>query len=193
MGINEILKNTLLSYSTCELCDGMDKLTAMDSSIKPFISKKRICGHAVTIDIPTTSCAKVMEAIEAAKSGDIIVIAAHGNCNTAMWGDYRTRIALKKGIEGIVIDGAFRDIEENLELGFPIYARTNCCGADVSTNTGTVNIPVICGGVEVKPGDIIVADANGVIAIDPCNIDEILAKAELKKQAQEAKIKALEK
>lgn len=192
MHIDENLRNTILRYSTCELCDGMDKITAMDSSIKPFITKKRICGCAITVDIPTTSCAKVMEAIDASEPGDIIVIAAHGNSNTAMWGDYRTRIALKKGIAGIIIDGAFRDIEENLELGFPIYARTNCCGADVSNNSGTINIPVICGGVEVKPDDIIVADANGVVVINPQNINDILTKAEKKKVAQEAKIKNLD-
>lgn len=179
----------IMEYSTCELYDGMDKPTAMDYSIKPFITKGKICGKAVTIDIPTDSCAKVMEALKIAQPGEIIVIAAHGRCNVAMWGDYRTRIAQHKGLAGIVIDGAFRDLEENLELGFPIFAKANCCAADVSSNVGEVNVPVTCGGVEVKPGDIIVADANGVVVIDPQDIATILAKAEAKKTAQDIKIK----
>lgn len=185
------LYERILEYSTCELCDGMDNPTALDSSIKPFISKERICGPAVTVDIPTPSCAKVMEALKIAQPGDILVIAAHGNVNRAMWGDYRTRIAQKKGIAGIVIDGAFRDIEENLELGFPIYAKNHCSAADVSTNIGEVNVPVLCGGIEVKPGDIIVADANGVVKIELNNIEKVLEKAEIKKLAQEEKIRKL--
>ena len=78
----------------------------------------------------------VPKALEVAQPGDIIVIDAKGSCNNGVWGDNRSRVAKAIGLAGVVIDGAFRDIEENEALGFPIYARANACGRSTRARRG---------------------------------------------------------
>ena len=188
------LYKRIMQYSTCEVSDGMPRLAAMDYTIKPLVVNKKICGPALTLDMPTLSCVKVMDALAVAKPGQVLVIAAHGNCETVMWGDFRSKIAMKKQLAGLVIDGVFRDIDEVKEIGFPIFAKGICPAADFSNNEGSVNVPVTCAGVTVNPGDIVFGDANGVVVLPPDKefIETALAKADAKTKAQNAKLAALE-
>ena len=130
--------------------------------------------------------------MEVAQPGDIIVIDAKGSCNNGVWGDNRSRVAKAIGLAGVVIDGAFRDIEENEALGFPIYARANTCGRSTRGAKGEVNVPISCGGVSVRPGDIIVGDRNGVVVIPLEHAEEIIQAAQEQVDKMEAQIAKFE-
>ncbi|MFZ2263896.1 MAG: RraA family protein, partial [Trichococcus flocculiformis] len=134
----------------------------------------------------------VPKALEVAQPGDIIVIDAKGSCNNGVWGDNRSRVAKAIGLAGVVIDGAFRDIEENEALGFPIYARANTCGRSTRGAKGEVNVPISCGGVSVRPGDIIVGDRNGVVVIPLEHAEEIIQAAQEQVDKMEAQIAKFE-
>ncbi len=180
------LIDRLSKYSTPELCDGMIVFSAMDYHIKPRVTTKKICGPAVTVKLPTGASLAAAEAINIAQEGDILVLAGHGVCTMSLWGDHRSLCAKLKGIQAVVIDGAFRDIEGNEEIGFPIYARALTCGAASKNPAGEINVPVECGGVIVNPGDIIVGDRNGVVVIRPDEAEEIMKNAQEKIERQAA-------
>lgn len=175
----------LRKYSTCELCDGMILYNAMDYHIKPMVGTQKICGPAITLKLTLGDSLLVTKAISVAKPGDVIVIDGRGSGNNALWGDHRSLICKKIGLEGVVMDGAFRDIEENEEIGFPIYARAVTSGSSTKNSNGEVNVPISCGGVTVNPGDIIVGDRNGVCVIPPQFIEQVITGADTKIEKME--------
>lgn len=170
----------LREFSTCELCDGMILYNAMDYHIKPMIGTQKICGPAVTLKLPLGDSLLVTKAISVAKPGDVLVIDGRGSNNNALWGDHRSLICKKLGLEGVVMDGAFRDFEENEKIGFPIYAKAVTCGTSTKNSNGEVNVQISCGGVAVNPGDIIVGDRNGVCVIPPEFVEQVILGAEEK-------------
>ena len=187
------LLERLNKFTVPELCDGMDLFRAMDYQIKPMVTTQKIIGPAVTLQLTLGDSLVVPKAIEVAQPGDIIVIDAKGSCNNAVWGDNRSRVAKALGIAGVVIDGAFRDIEENEAIGFPIYARASTGGRSTRCAKGEINVPIACGGVSVRPGDIIVGDRNGVVVIPLEYAEQIIQAAQEeadKMEAQFAKFEA---
>lgn len=176
---NELIRR-LKKYTTCELCDGMALYNAMNYEIKSMVVDKKICGPAITLKLTLGDSLLVTKAISLSKPGDVIVIDGHGSGNNAVWGENRSLVSKKLGIEGVVIDGAFRDIEENINIGFPIYAKSITCGSSTKNSCGEINIPISCGGVVVNPGDIIVGDRNGVCVIPLKFAEQIIEEAEKK-------------
>ena len=180
-------------FSTPDLCDGTVVYKPMDYRIKPMVTTKKICGPAVTLQLMLGDSLLVTKALSVAKPGDVIVIAAHGSCNNAIWGDHRSLVAKKLGLEGVVLDGAFRDIEENEKIGFPIYAKAITCGSSTKNSNGEVNVPVSCGGVTVRPGDIVVGDRNGVCVIPPEFAEQVLATARDKVEKMNRLVEEIER
>ncbi|MEJ4043490.1 RraA family protein [Erwinia sp. SLM-02] len=155
----------LAVYATPDLCDVAGIFDCMTSSIKPWVSAGKIVGPALTVRVPPGEGGIIPTAIELAQPGDIVVIAGKGHTESAYWGDLRSSLALKYGAIGVIIDGAFRDIDDCEKMGLPIFARGLTCGASGKAGTGEINVPVSCGGVVVSPGDIVFADRNGVCVI----------------------------
>lgn len=180
---NEILKE-LYKYSVSELCDGEGIYNSMDYHIKQMVTKEKIIGPALTVKIPIGEGDIIVNALEQVLCGEIIVIAGQGNCKSSYWGGYRSFCAKFKGAKGVIIDGAFRDIDECETIGFPIYARAITPGTAIKSGEGKINVPVSCGGVIVNPGDIIVGDRNGVCVISPNLLEEVIKNAKRKKEAQ---------
>lgn len=189
----EILKR-LSNYSTPELCDGAEPegYRAMASRIQRQITDKKIVGTAFPVQVPYGSSGIVPDAILAARKGDILVIAAEDSRNGALWGDHRSLCALKKGLAGVVIDGAYRDFEGCSKAGFPIFATNRTPGSGKKTPEGELNVPVICGDIVVCPGDYIVGDENGVIVIRPEEAEAVMERADKKMKAEAATIKKME-
>ena len=154
--------------------------SAMDYRIKPMVTTTKIAGPAITLKLTLEDSLLVTKALSVARPGDVLVIDGRGSGNNALWGDNRSLIAKKLGLEGVVLDGAFRDIEENERVGFPIYARAVTCGSSTKNSHGEVNVPISCGGVAVNPGDIVVGDRNGVCVVPPEYAEQILRNAQEK-------------
>lgn len=177
---DSVLIERVRKFSTPELCDGTIVYNAMDYRIKPMVTTSKIAGPAVTLKLTLGDSLLVTKALSVAKPGDVLVIDGRGSGNNALWGDHRSLIAKKLGLEGVVIDGAFRDIDENERIGFPIYAKAVTCGSSTKNSHGEVNISISCGGVVVNPGDIVVGDRNGVCVVPLEYAEQILRNAQEK-------------
>jgi 4-hydroxy-4-methyl-2-oxoglutarate aldolase len=182
----EPIVERLLKLDTCAVSDGMDRLGLMGATygIRPMWPCPKIVGRAVTMKIKPVGLDKAKHhlgtlPIDAAQSGDVIVIDNGGRPDTSCWGGLLALAAKTKGISGVVIDGACRDIDESRDVGFPVYAR----GAVPMTARGrvmqeTYNQEIEFAGVQVHPGDLVIADGSGVVIIPRSKEEEIVRAAE---------------
>lgn len=180
------LMDKLASYGTPALSDGLNKFNTMDASIKPVVPGTKIAGPAFTVRMRPGDNLMLHKAIALAKEGDIIVVDTCGGISNSVMGDLMASAAFKKGIAGFIIDGGIRDIMDLKEKGFPVFAKYVTPSVGDKDGPGEINLPVSCGGIPVLPGDYIVADDNGVVAIRPEIVDQIVEGTE-KKLAYEAK------
>jgi 4-hydroxy-4-methyl-2-oxoglutarate aldolase len=164
---------------TADLGDVMHKRGAFASEIAAMYRPLRsFVGTAVTVSVPDGAFEVIKLAIQTAQPGDVIVINARGNTNHALLGDNVCRGMKARGIAGLVVDGAVRDRSTIQADDFPVFARGTALIMGAIQGSGEVNVPIACGGVVVNPGDIIVADEDGVIAVQPHRAEEVLDAAQ---------------
>ncbi len=159
----EDLHDVYMRVSTPNISDAMQRKGEMEG-IKPVTGDVKAVGKAITVKAYPGDWAKPVEAIDVAGPGNIIVVEAMGG-NKALWGELATWSCVEKKVEGVVIDGAIRDVDEIRTLKFPAFARHINPTAGDPKGLGEINVEIVCGGVKVRPGDWIVADDNGVIVI----------------------------
>jgi 4-hydroxy-4-methyl-2-oxoglutarate aldolase len=179
-------RGRLERLSTTNLSDALDfaGVRGAVSGIRPMFDCPKLIGRAVTIKITAAGMVRSkrhlgVEAIASAQSGDIIAIDNHGDVTNNCWGEVLSCAAKVKGVSGVVVDGAARDLDFCKEMEFPVYARA----AVPITARGRVtqesfNSTIRLGDVQVRPGDVIVADINGIVVIAPERLDEIVERAE---------------
>jgi len=177
----------LAKLDTCAVSDGMDRLGLKGATygVRPMWSCPKIVGRAVTMKIKPVGLEKPKQhlgtaAIVAAQAGDVIVVDNGGRPDGSCWGGLLSLAAKTKGISGIVIDGACRDIDESRDLEFPVYAR----GALPMTARNRVmqesfNQEIQFAGVQVHPGDLVIADGSGVVVIPRSQEEEVVKEAEV--------------
>lgn len=152
----------------------------MDSGIKPLDPKSRMVGRAVTVKgFPGDNLA-VHQGINAAGEGEVLVIDLGGYTEGGHFGDICALACQMRGIAGVVIDGAVRDAQDIVELGLPVFARGLCPAGTTKDSLGTVGAPIICGGITVRPGDIVLGDCDGVVVVPQEIEDEVFAAAQTK-------------
>lgn len=183
----EAIIERLAKLDTCSVSDAMDGLALSGATwgVRPQWHCPRIVGRAVTVKIKPIGLQKPTQhlgapAIDAAQPGDVIVIDNAGQRQFSTWGGLLSLSAKLKGLSGVVIDGACRDIDEARDLEFPIYAR----GVVPMTARGRVmqdsfNQEIQFAGVQVHPGDLVIADGSGVVIIPREKDEEIVTAAEL--------------
>ncbi|MBD8523598.1 RraA family protein [Lysinibacillus fusiformis] len=176
---------------TTAISDATGGHTNLCSTIKPLANHFKVAGRAVTVRLPDGENGAVLEAIQAANEGDILVIDAKGNTNRAVAGDFVVSLAKGIGVQGFVVDGVIRDIAAIRELDFPVFALGTTVAAGNKNGGGKVNVPIAIGGVTVHPGDYIIGDVDGVIVVPQQDAEKVIEAAEEKilkdeKRAQEA-------
>lgn len=167
------------------LADGMKGLGVpnegcMDCGINPVDISMKTVGTAFTLETDNGDNLPIHLAMKLLQKGYVMVIDGKGYNGKAYFGDLIARQARAMGAEAMIIDGYVRDRDEMAEMGFPVYARGYMQRGPGKKDPGRVNCPIMCGGVQVNPGDLIVADADGVTVVPQEKIEEALAGAEKK-------------
>lgn len=178
--MEEEIVELLWQVSTPNISDAMHRKGVM-KDIKPVVGGVKMVGRAVTVQTFEGDWAKPVEAIDVARKGEVIVI-YNGSSYVAPWGELATHSCKNKGIAGVVIDGAVRDIEDIRAMKFPLFASAVVPNAGEPKGFGEINAEIRCGGLAVNPGDYIVGDDNGVVVIPKERAYEIARRAmEVKK------------
>ncbi|NEU31808.1 RraA family protein [bacterium LRH843] len=184
---NKVLEG-FKGIATSNIGDVMGRFRAMDYNIKPFNKPgMHVVGSAFTVMTHPSDNLLVHKAMDLAKPGDIIVIDACGDMGNAILGELMCHYAKEKGIGGFIVDGPIRDATAIAELGFPVFARGVTPRGPYKEGPGEINTMISCGNVSVKPGDIIVADDDGIVVVPIEDAYEVLERAK-KVQLQEAEI-----
>lgn len=183
----EALRDALVTMSTSNVSDAMHRKGAMDAGILARQTGMRVAGRAVTVFTADGDWAKPVEAIDVAKEGEIIVIDQRGT-TTAMWGELASESCKLKGIAGVVIDGAARDIDDIRAMGFPVWSRHIVPNAGEPKGHGQIGLEVRCGGQTVRTGDWILADDMGVVVVPQEHAQEIVNRG-LEVKEKEARLR----
>ncbi|WDF48917.1 RraA family protein [Paenibacillus sp. KACC 21273] len=153
--------------------------------IQPLFRPIRMLGNAVTVRIPHLDSTAIRHALQQVMPGDVIVVDMSGDDFRACWGEFRTYVAMKKEVAGVVISGCATDVKVIRELNFPVFATgTSALTTRSLDMEGEVNTPISVCGVTVQPGDLIIGDDDGVFAVHP-DYAQMLGEQALAKQQQE--------
>ena len=145
----------------------------------------RVDGPAVTVSCVPGENLKIHEAIYIAEAGDVLVVDVRGGYEFGYWGEIMTVAAQARALGGLVIDGGVRDGDRIIDVAFPVFARTRCIrGTGKDPSAGTVNEPIVVGDVTVRPGDLVVGDADGVVVVPQRDVDVIAAAAAAREDAE---------
>lgn len=166
--------------------EAQDRKGALDSAIKPIDPQSVLVGTALTVDCHPGDNLAIQYAVTVAEPGDVLVVDAKGYTEGGAWGDLLTLSAQERGISGLVIDGAVRDINTIIAMGFPVFSRAISIKGTHKNQPGRVGCDVVCGGVGISSGDLIVGDADGVVAVPARNRTVVLESALHREQSEEA-------
>ncbi len=177
---DEEIRELFMQVSTPNISDAMHRAPAM-RDIRPLYEGIKMVGRAVTVQNFPGDWAKPVEASDVAQKGEVIVI-YNGSNYVAPWGELASRGCQQKGIAGVVIDGAIRDVDDIRRIRFPAFASASVPNAGDPKGMGEINVEITCGGLKVRPGDWIIGDDNGVIVVPAERAYEVARRAlEVKK------------
>jgi regulator of RNase E activity RraA len=163
--------------ASAQAADCMSRLGAMDAGIRPIWPSPRIVGSALTVWCHSGDNLMLHKAISLAVPGDIVVMNTQGNVVNAAFGELLATSAVKMGVRGLIMDGMVRDADAIEALGLPVYARGLCPNGCNKDGAGEVGAIIACGGVAVRPGDVIIADRDGVTVVPLDDAAEVARQA----------------
>jgi 4-hydroxy-4-methyl-2-oxoglutarate aldolase len=150
----------------------------LNDSIKPIQRDMSVCGPAVTVICPAGDNLMIHAAVEWCQPGDILVVTTEGESNKqGMIGELLAKSLMKRGVKALVMGGGVRDTMQLRELGFPVWTTSVVCTGTTKNKAGWVNAPAVCAGALIEPGDLIVADDDGVVVVKRKDIPETLEKS----------------
>ena len=183
----------LSEFDVATLYEAAGQRGMVDPAIRPMWNGAHLCGPAITVSCPARDNLMLHQAVALAAPGSVLVANAERYQYAGAWGEVLTVAAQARGIAGLVIDGAVRDIEAIAKRRFPVFSRGLAIGACTKEKFGTLNEPIDLGGVTVRSGDIVVGTGDGVVLIDADSIEQVLKAAIARRDRESEIFRQLEK
>jgi 4-hydroxy-4-methyl-2-oxoglutarate aldolase len=185
------LVKRLGALGTATVHEAFGRWGLMKPYLRPVWTGAEAAGTAVTVLVHPGDNWMIHVAVEQCRPGDVLVVGCSADNSDGMFGDLLATSLMARGVKGLVIDAGCRDVKSLREMGFPVWSRAISAKGTVKAALGAVNVPVVCAGINVEPGDAVIADDDGVVAVSRKYALEVAAKGEKRSTDEGGKRKQL--